>query len=525
MIVDNVLYSYHSAVDNVLPMLRRRSKGSYIGMAILCLVIKQVYSAYSVPNHLKRFPKVSFLAMIRSFLIKESVANRTKRLVTPLTNAGHGFYVCKIPLTWTVFVTDPVAAKTLLLKTEYFPKSHAFFDTLGDSSPAVQFLGKQNVASSNGEKWKKQRKIMNPAFLRASPVKTFSSVAHNLIDVIETESEAVPIANRMKAFTLDALGLSAFGFDFQSLNGDTEGWTETYNIVITSLFNPYVNIFAKVDFLMKYISPERRRINRATTRFNDMLQGLADTRRQEILNGETKDVLEHEKDLLTLMIEADIRDGSETLTTELRHNIAIFFLAGHDTTAHTLAFCLYNLAKYKDVQRKAREEVLHILGDEPRDVDPTMEDLKRMDYMTLIIKENLRRYGPVDKLLSRDAARDIDLNGTLIPQGQKISIDFNAIHMNPKIWHDPEEFIPERFEPNGEHDQHTGFTWLPFSNGSRQCIGMNFSLTEQKVLLSMILRKYEIDIDIKSPHYQHVVFDTAFTFAPQSLCLRFNKRY
>ncbi|KAL7330391.1 hypothetical protein PS15p_205347 [Mucor circinelloides] len=387
MIVDNVLQSYNSVVENVLPMMRKRTKTSYIGMAILCLVIKQVYSAYSVPKHLQKFPKVSFLAMIRSFLIKESVASRTKRLVTPLTNAGHGFYVCKIPLTWTVFVTDPVAAKTLLLKTEYFPKSHAFFDTLGDSSPAVQFLGKQNVASSNGEKWKKQRKIMNPAFLRASPVKTFSSVVHNLISVIEKESDAVPIANRMKAFTLDALGLSAFGFDFQSLKGDPEGWTETYNIVITSLFNPYVNIFAKVDFLMKYISPERRRINRATTRFNNMLQNLADKRRQEIMNGDTKDVPEHEKDLLTLMIEADIRDGSETTTTELRHNIAIFFLAGHDTTAHTLAFCLYNLAKYKDVQRKAREEVLHILGDEPRDVDPTMEDLKRMEYMTLIIKE------------------------------------------------------------------------------------------------------------------------------------------
>ncbi|CAO0796784.1 unnamed protein product [Mucor circinelloides] len=318
MIVDNVLQSYNSVVENVLPMLRKRTKTSYIGMAILCLVIKQVYSAYSVPKHLQRFPKVSFLAMVRSFLIKESVASRTKRLVTPLTNAGHGFYVCKIPLTWTVFVADPVAAKTLLLKTEYFPKSHAFFDTLGDSSLAVQFLGKQNVASSNGEKWKKQRKIMNPAFLRASPVKTFSNVVHNLISVIESESDAVPIANRMKAFTLDALGLSAFGFDFQSLKGDPEGWTETYNIVITSLFNPYVNIFAKVDFLMKYISPERRRINRATARFNNMLQSLADKRRQDIMNGDTKDVPEHEKDLLTLMIEADIRDGSETTSTELR---------------------------------------------------------------------------------------------------------------------------------------------------------------------------------------------------------------
>lgn len=93
MIVDNVLQSYNSVVENVLPMLRKRTKTSYIGMAILCLVIKQIYSAYSVPKHLQRFPKVSFLAMIRSFLVKESVASRTKRLVTPLTDAGHGFYV------------------------------------------------------------------------------------------------------------------------------------------------------------------------------------------------------------------------------------------------------------------------------------------------------------------------------------------------------------------------------------------------------------------------------------------------
>lgn len=69
---------------------------------------------------------------------------------------------------------------------------------------------------------------------------------------------------------------------------------------------------------MKYISPERRRINKATIRFNNMLQGLADKRRQEIVNGETRGIPESEKDLLTLMIEADIRDGSETTTTELR---------------------------------------------------------------------------------------------------------------------------------------------------------------------------------------------------------------
>lgn len=93
MIVDSVLQSYHSVVDTVLPIVRKKTKVSYIGVAILCFVIKQVYSAYSVPKHLQRFPKVPFLSMIRSFLIKESFANRTKRLVTPLTNAGHGLYV------------------------------------------------------------------------------------------------------------------------------------------------------------------------------------------------------------------------------------------------------------------------------------------------------------------------------------------------------------------------------------------------------------------------------------------------
>lgn len=143
----------------------------------------------------------------------------------------------------------------------------------------------------------------------------------DLFTLIDQDPEHVFIAPRMKSFALDALGLSAFGFDFQSLKGDPEGWTSKYNTVISTLFNPFINLFAKYDFLIKYISPERRRVIKATDEFNVMLSNLADKRRQEILNGEKKDMAENEKDLLTLMIEADIREGVETTTTELRVSV------------------------------------------------------------------------------------------------------------------------------------------------------------------------------------------------------------
>ncbi|CEP15817.1 hypothetical protein [Parasitella parasitica] len=495
-------------------------------MAVLCLVLERIYASYAVPpSYLRHYPKVSLFDMLKSFYIKESVASRNKRLIAPLTNAGHGFYVCRIPLNWTIYVTDPLAAKTLLLKSENFPKNKAIFTALGDSSPVIKFMGKENVAMSNGEEWKKQRKIMNPAFHRSQPVKTFGNVMPDLFALIDQDPERVFITPKMKSFALDALGLSAFGFDFQSLKGDPEGWTRKYNVVISTLFNPFVNIFASLDFLVKYISPERRRVIKATDEFNSMLGELADKRRQEILDGEKKNIPENEKDLLTLMIEADIRDNIKTTTTELRHNMAIFFLAGHDSTANTLSLCLYNLAKHKHVQKKARQEVLAILGDEPLDVIPTAEDLKKLDYVNMVIKENLRRNGPADNLMSRDTQQDMNLNGTIIPKGSKVSVNVAAIHLNPKIWHDPENFIPERFEQGGEFEQHDGFTWIPFSNGSRQCLGLNFSLTEQRVVLCMILKRYEIDIPKDSIHYNEIVFDGAFTFAPQSLELSFKRRY
>lgn len=91
--IENTLKNYSITFEKILPMLRKRSKASYIAAAILLLAVQQVYSFFTPPKHLRSFPRVSFLAMIKSFYYNESVSLRNEKLVAPLMDAGHKFYV------------------------------------------------------------------------------------------------------------------------------------------------------------------------------------------------------------------------------------------------------------------------------------------------------------------------------------------------------------------------------------------------------------------------------------------------
>jgi hypothetical protein len=95
--ISDALQPYNKAImDKLMPFLKKRSKYSYIGAAVLCILAQQVYSFFKVPKQLSRYPSVSFFAMMKSFYSLESIVARNKNLVTPLTNAGHKFYVVKI---------------------------------------------------------------------------------------------------------------------------------------------------------------------------------------------------------------------------------------------------------------------------------------------------------------------------------------------------------------------------------------------------------------------------------------------
>ena len=95
---------------------------------------------------------------------------------------------------------------------------------------------------------------------------------------------------------------------------------------------------------------------------------------------------------------------------------------------------------------------------------------------------------PVDLIFPRKTVEDTFVAGTFIPKGTNIAVDIGALHRDPRSWKDPDEFVPERFEDDGEQKDHEGLTWVPFSNGTRQCIGMNFSLMKQRLVLTMLCK-------------------------------------
>ncbi|KAI9307943.1 cytochrome P450 [Cunninghamella echinulata] len=497
-----------------------------LSAAISLILTQRIYRLFRPPASLRHLPSVNFFKLAYSILKREDPAVRVRKVFGPAMKKGNGIFAANFPLKWSIYISDPVAAKTLLMKNDIFPKTDDLLKALGDDNPIVQFFGTENVAIVNGEKWKNQRKIMNPAFHRSLPVNTFGQLMLTGIKNIENNDHQVFILDFFQRLTLDALGKGVLGVDFEALTNPDSIWTSTYENVRVGLRNPLPFLFPFVDNHFRFLIPGRTKMVKAVQKLNTLILEMANERRQLVKESmQDNSIPESEKDLLTLMLEAEERGEIKTDNDQLRSNLALFFLAGHETTSNSMSFCLYHLARNKDIQEKARQEVLKIMGDEPKDVLPTTDDIRQFEYIDMILKENLRKNSPAGMLQGRKALKDFELNGKLIPKDTIVIVDINSIHYNPDIWHNPDEFNPERFAVGGEHEQHDGGAWLPFSSGSRQCIGLRFSLAEQRTFLAMLLRKFEWDIPENSVHKNGIRLNNFQFAAPFDLDIKFTPRY
>jgi len=214
---------------------------------------------------------------------------------------------------------------------------------------------------------------------------------------------------------------------------------------------------------------------------------LIQARKKELLQGSDG------QDLLSMMIKSSLAEVEEARLTdeEVLNDIVIFFFAGHDTTANTLVSTFYFLAKYPEIQEKARHEIFSILGDTGSVIVPSTEQLKRMVYITGIIKESMRILPTVTRLRRHCATTTALSGGLTIPANSYVILLTWAIHHNPDIFPNPEEFVPERFEDvHGKQNQSS----LAFSSGARMCIGSNFSMVEQRVVMVMLLQKFIVQL-------------------------------
>lgn len=214
-------------------------------------------------------------------------------------------------------------------------------------------------------------------------------------------------------------------------------------------------------------------------------------RAQEALFGACDKIIAHRRatgahgdDFLGRLLAA--RDGDESLTdTEIREQVLVFLLAGHETTSTALTFTLHLLGQHPEIQQRVREEIATVIGD----ATPTAAHARELAYTTKVLKEGMRLY-PSAPVTGRRTVSERELVGYRVPAGIDLVVAPWVIHRHPDFWDDPETFDPERFTPEREKARHR-YAWMPFGAGPRACIGQHFSMLESEIILATLIRAFD----------------------------------
>lgn len=214
----------------------------------------------------------------------------------------------------------------------------------------------------------------------------------------------------------------------------------------------------------------------------------------------------HEGTMVAELLKANQSESGIDLMTrkQIRNEIIVLFMAGHETTANVLAWTWYLLSQAPDVEKKLHQELDEVLGGRV----PEYADVENLKYTRAILDETMRLYPPVP-ILSRQALKDDEIRGRKVPAGSLMLIVPWLIQRHKKFWKNPDHFMPERFMPGAEKPKK--FTYLPFSAGPRVCIGKSFGITESVLAVATIAQRFRL----KLPKGADVKHECRLTLRPK----------
>jgi cytochrome P450 len=216
-------------------------------------------------------------------------------------------------------------------------------------------------------------------------------------------------------------------------------------------------------------------------------------------------------DLLGRILRAGAtEDGYRMTEAEVRSNIAVFLIAGYETTANSLAWTFYLLSKHPEAQEAAAEEAVRVLGDR----QPAVEDLDRLPLLQRIYHESLRLFPP-GQALTREAisADKLPSSGVEMDPKNNFVVPTYALHRDPALWPEPDRFDPERFTAENEAKRHP-FAFVPFARAARECIGKGFAVQESLLILAMTLRRFRL---VLNPANFEPKVRTAIVLSPEKI--------
>ncbi|CAF3487357.1 unnamed protein product [Rotaria socialis] len=414
---------------------------------------------------------------------------------------------------------------------DVFVKSFSNFHSRRTFPLENRFTKTVNIFSAFGVRWKRQRTVINPTFSPAKIKKMMALLSRSIdafmLKMAEEHKMKRPfdIYAYFKRFTMDTIWSCCFGIetDMQSnihnpyLFHAQKVFSEENSVkilVLLSLFITELNhiwyglhlvenyirqwIRHRFSFTQKYVDEEPSKwIVRQAYELIDKREKFGQNNRTDLMqlmleSASKDDVIEDSKSFCNKTDEAINEQPIVRKLTipEIASNVLIFMIAGYETTSTALAYAAYVLATHPEEQRQLQEHIDNYFDSETENVRPSYDTVSKMDYLDMFIRETLRMYPIAPIAINRQSTEDFQIkNFGIIPAGTSITVDIYSLHFDPDLWGpvDPHKFYPERFATK-RHPM----AWIPFGIGPRNCVGMRFALTELKMLLICLLKKYSV---------------------------------
>ncbi|KXN66518.1 cytochrome P450 [Conidiobolus coronatus NRRL 28638] len=462
----------------------------YFFFGLLAYIFYKLYIFARCPDELKHLPAAPLTAFFAFHANKKlDFAEKYKKYFAPYLNE-HGVVRYLTHTGWAIYIGEAQMAKEIQMKNDIFEKPLL---TASLSAIFVRFFGLSQVLAINGNEWKRHRKVINPIFNQTFSTELFGNCASDLIDEwVKMEGEEAVKNAKVKLYTL-------------------------YAYIAKEIFGKQLYIMFSI---LEYLPFTRRpKLAQNLKEYHGYIEDLIKSKTQELREGK----LSNKGDLISALIESNEKSQEYKLTMEeIRDNLNIFIIAGHDTTSNTLTSTLYYLARYPELQDKLRAQIINATGDKTQVKIPTIDQLRKIPLLDKVNKESMRIMVTVP-VVQRIANSIYTLsNGLVVPKGTYIYLHLWGIHHNPSTFPCPDEFNPNRFDDISNKQSKL---FQAFTLGNRTCLGSAFSLMEQRVTISMLLQKFEFSISNDNPDYYRLRITDSVIIHPKEVRLVIKSRF
>src|SRR5438309_6474452 len=380
-------------------------------------------------------------------------------------------------IVWMRFLYVPALFLYHPNQIEYVLATNAknFIKSMSLRSNFFQRLVGNGLLTSQGEEWKRQRRLTSPAFHR----ERIAAYAGTMVDYSKRltanwrEGEARDVHRDMMRLTLEIVVRCLFSADVSN-DVDEVGAT------LKELVKPFASQ-ATLGWILnnRLPTPYHFRFYALAKKIDKVVYRIIAERRA---SGKDKG------DLLSMLLSAHDEDGSQMTDKQLRDEVMTLFLAGHETTALTLAWAWYLIGNDLEVEKKLHAELDEVLGDR----DATFADLPRLRLTEQIAKESMRLYPPAYGL-GREAIDDCEIGGYHVPKGTQVFAFQWATQRDPRFYDEPLAFKPERWTDEFI-EKLPKYAYFPFGHGPRACIGASFAMMEIILVLATIGQKFRLEL-------------------------------